>query len=243
MLTTVIAPLIEALQRGDKFSVARIVGKHSALVDAKVFRNSTEQFAQLAKADLASKLLLTACQTEDLSVGSVLREIHRSKLFELPEIVIDALSLSATGTGGEGEQLIQLEQELEAWQSVLNVPFVQLSRYAAYTKEGSPFGTHQGVKGLEFPDVMVIVDDNDARGFLFSYEKLFGLKTKTEADVKNEAQGLETTIDRTRRLFYVTCSRAKESLAIVAYCSNTAQLRRYVLDQNWFEPNEVDEIS
>jgi DNA helicase-2/ATP-dependent DNA helicase PcrA len=61
--------------------------------------------------------------------------------------------------------------------------------------------------------------------------------------VKNEAQGLETTIDRTRRLFYVTCSRAKESLAIVAYCSNTAQLRRYVLDQNWFEPNEVEEIS
>jgi DNA helicase-2/ATP-dependent DNA helicase PcrA len=32
------------------------------------------------------------------------------------------------------------------------------------------------------------VDDNEARGLLFSYDKLFGSKDKTEADLRNESE-------------------------------------------------------
>ena len=112
------------------------------------------------------------------------------------------------------------DEELQAWDAVLRVPFDQVENYAHYIADTSPFATHQGVKGLEFPNVMVIIDDSGARGFMFNYEKLFGLKGKSDTDLKNEAQGIETAIDRTRRLMYVTCSRAKESLAIVAHCSD-----------------------
>jgi DNA helicase II / ATP-dependent DNA helicase PcrA len=48
---------------------------------------------------------------------------------------------------------------------------------------------------------MVIISDEEARSFLFSYEKLFGAKEKSATDLKNESEGTETTIDRTRRLF------------------------------------------
>ncbi|MGG4198501.1 hypothetical protein [Peribacillus frigoritolerans] len=102
--------------------------------------------------------------------------------------------------------------------------------------------THQGVKGLEFPRVMVIIDDDEARGFLFSYEKLFGVKEKTKSDLKNENEGKDTSIDRTRRLFYVTCSRAEESLAIIAYSTEPELVRKQVIEEGWFEESEVEII-
>jgi DNA helicase-2/ATP-dependent DNA helicase PcrA len=103
----------------------------------------------------------------------------------------------------------------------------------------SPFDTHQGIKGREFPRVMVVIDDEEARGFLFSYEKLFRVKEKSSTDIKNEEQGLETTIDRTRRLFYVTCSRAKKSLVIVDYTGDPAKVGSRVFAAGWFGENEI----
>ena len=78
---------------------------------------------------------------------------------------------------------------------------------------------------------MVIMDDTEARGFMFKYEDLFGGKTEGKV------------LEATRRLFYVTASRAKKSLALVAYSSNPARVKRFVLDQGWFSENEIiDEL-
>jgi DNA helicase II / ATP-dependent DNA helicase PcrA len=87
---------------------------------------------------------------------------------------------------------------------------------------------------------MVIISDEEARSFLFSYEKLFGAKEKSATDLKNESEGTETTIDRTRRLFYVTCSRAKNSLAIVAYSDHPESVSEQVIKDGWFDKNEIE---
>ena len=84
------------------------------------------------------------------------------------------------------------------------------------------------------------MDDEEARGFLFSYEKLFGAKDKTSTDLRNEREGKETGIERTRRLFYVTCSRTQSSLAIVAYTSCPEKVREHAASQGWFEPAEIE---
>jgi DNA helicase-2/ATP-dependent DNA helicase PcrA len=86
---------------------------------------------------------------------------------------------------------------------------------------------------------MVVIDDAEARGFLFSYEKLFAAKEKTKADLDNEREGKETGIDRTRRLFYVTCSRTQRSLAIVAYSNRPDRVRECVVREGWLDEKEV----
>lgn len=98
--------------------------------------------------------------------------------------------------------------------------------------------THQGVKGLEFDRVMAILDDEEANGFLFSYEKLFGAEPKSNTDLTNEENNKDTAISRTRRLFYVICSRARKSLAVVAYTKAPEALKKKALD-SWFEEEEV----
>jgi len=117
---------------------------------------------------------------------------------------------------------------------------LQIENYNIYLSENSAFATHQGVKGLEYPRVMVIIDDEEARGFLFSYDKLFGSKELTTGDKKNIEEGKETGIDRTRRLFYVACSRAKESLAIVAYTDNQKVVMENAMKRGWFNEKEIE---
>lgn len=97
----------------------------------------------------------------------------------------------------------------------------------------------RGVKGLEFPRVMLILDDEEARGFLFSYEKLLGTKDLTDRDRSNLAEGKDSSIERTRCLFYVTCSRTEESLAIVAYTKHPEKISNYAIGQGWFSEEEV----
>jgi DNA helicase-2/ATP-dependent DNA helicase PcrA len=114
----------------------------------------------------------------------------------------------------------------------------EFKNYVQYISEKSRFGTHQGIKGLQFPRVLVILDE-EARGFLFSYEKLFGAKAPTKADIDNQINGKETSVDRTRRLFYVTCSRAEDSLAIIAYTNDPIKVKQNALKQEWFTEEEI----
>jgi len=102
------------------------------------------------------------------------------------------------------------------------------------------FDTHQGVKGREFERVMVIMDDTEARGFMFGYEKLLGAKSASDADKKNEREGKETGVDRTRRLMYVTCSRAEKSLALVVYTENPSAVKSHILANGWFSEEEIN---
>lgn len=52
-------------------------------------------------------------------------------------------------------------------------------------------------------------------------------------------EGKETTVERTLRLFYVTCSRAEESLAIIAYTKDPIKVKNHAISQGWFDENEI----
>lgn len=45
--------------------------------------------------------------------------------------------------------------------------------------------------------------------------------------------------DRTRRLFYVTCTRPIEGLALVAYTKGPSRLKQTVMDKGWFLEEEI----
>ena len=75
---------------------------------------------------------------------------------------------------------------------------------------------------------------------LFSYDKLFGVKDLTDTDLKNKTEGKETSIERTQRLFYVTCTRAKQSLAVVMYSNDPEKVKSEAMRKQWFEEDEIE---
>lgn len=133
-------------------------------------------------------------------------------------------------------------QKISILSAALNSPFSEVERYWKYINGQASFDTHQGVKGLEFERVMVIIDDNAARSNIFSYDKLFGLQSRSDTDIKNESEGKASSLDRTRRLLYVTCSRAMDSLAIVYYTDDVEKVYSALLNNTWFNQEEIIRI-
>lgn len=240
-----ILPVVEAVRSGNAFRVAEITRKHSPLLRPEALSASgANQLIQLQKTKAAVAEVAKLWDNDaHPSFQEVLDTLAATKLFVIPDaLTIFVSQADADSTGdkpaedkvvddNEEDEPSEIDIELEGWRKFLATPFDQIKAYADYVAGTSPFGTHQGVKGLEFPRVKVVVSDEEARGFMFSYEKLFGAKAKSAADIRNEEAGDETTIDRTRRLFYVTCSRAMESLAIVAYSEQPDAVRDSVVGE------------
>lgn len=230
-LANTIAPLIAAHKAHNDFEISRIIRSKSPLLTPKVFEcNFESQKEMLEQVESATKSLLALWDNNVIpSCLDVLRNIRNSGLFETNSRVEEILDQDHTS---DDPKVIALKE-------ALSVPFDELERYAAYVSEQTKFSTHQGVKGLEFPRVMVILDDSESKGFLFSYEKFFGAKEKTATDLNNEKEGKDTSLRRTARLFYVACTRAMESLAVVVYSNNPEAVRATAISNGWFSADEI----
>ena len=65
------------------------------------------------------------------------------------------------------------------------------------------------------------------------------MKELTKTDKMHIEAGEEFSVDRTQRLFYVTCTRAKESLAIVMYTSDSEKVKNQAINKGWFSEQEI----
>lgn len=130
------------------------------------------------------------------------------------------------------------------WCALFKAPWAELERYRRYLAGNSELATHQVVKGSEFTHVMVVMDDDQSGGKQISYDKLFGATELGERDLDNVQAGKETTIDRSLRLLYVTCSRARETLALVLWAENPAEALKFARNKSdWFTAEEIVEIA
>lgn len=253
-----VLPLVKALRAKDRFGATAIIKASSPLLDREVLKDAgSNQIVQLGKAKTACEgLLALITEQPEVTAQAVLEFVAQTGLFAIPDTLVpfvpgDEKAMAAQGNAGQGYEVDGTEDgaaedtspELSAWSKALEAPLSQIERYDLYARGQSQFGTHQGVKGLEFPRVLVVINDDEARGFLFAYDKFFGAKEKSKTDHENEAAGRETSADRTRRLFYVTCSRAERSLAIVYYSPDPGLARNAVLQYGWFEQGEVELIN
>lgn len=235
-----IIPLVTAKREDNNFTVAQIVRKYSPLLDKENLINNKTPIDEIKKTEIAVNEVYSLFNNSDAPLlVHVLQKVALSGLFTIPEVFCPILKRNPAETTPIENDDSDKEETIDAWDKALKCSFNQIKAYSEYISDKSRFGTHQGVKGLEFPRVMVILDDEEARGFMFSYDKLFGVKSLSDTDKKNIAEGKETSIDRTRRLFYVTCSRAEKSLAIVAYTKNPDSVKNHTINNGWFSESEV----
>ena len=231
-LYNVVYPLVKAYQENDNFEISKIIRKHSPLLSKENFSQNYENQKKVLETveNSVEKLLELWKDNRIPTCIEILRNINENKLFTLNSRIDEILSPAITNE----------DIKISALREALSVSFDELERYSAYVSGGTQFATHQGVKGLEYPRVMVIMDDSEARGFLFSYEKLFGAKAKTDTDIRNEREGKDTGILRTTRLFYVACTRAEKSLAVVAYTENKENVKNTAIANKWFSEEEIE---
>lgn len=222
-------PLMNMLKEDDGIGVLNLLKKKSPLLEAVPDRDYPELLGKIRKVldELRSSNL------DEMKVSEIIEFVQRNMLFAIPDHLTLALN-------SKEEEVDKDDKESLAWVRALQLPLRQFKAYDDYVHERTPYATHQGVKGLEFPRVLVLIDEEAAKGNMFSYEKLFNVIPLSQTDIKNKEMGKENSIDRTSRLFYVTCTRAKESLAILMYTSNTERAKQTAIHNGWFGKNEID---
>lgn len=232
-----VMPIIEAAQV-DSFKLMEVVRLSSPLLTRERLAASPNQGSTIEQARAGTQDLLALFAESDPLIYDVIGALLSTHLLPVPERLQAAFEMGAT-TEDFPESADREVMEVHAYRLLIASPFSQLSAYAKYCSELSPYGTHQGVKGLEFPRVMVIIDDEEAAGFLWSYEKALGIQPPSPGDLEKEAAGADSALTRTRRLFYVTCSRAQESLAIVFYTQNPEAARQSLIKAEWLREDEI----
>jgi DNA helicase-2/ATP-dependent DNA helicase PcrA len=205
--------------------------------------DSTIRNARTTEMLKAIQAFAKACTNQRSTVAEVIEPILAANLFEvhprLTEAFADKSEPPPAPIPRKETETTQARMR-RGWCALFAAPWEELGRYRRYLTGNSELATHQVVKGSEFAHVMVVMDDSQAGGFLISYDKLFGGKELSKADIVNVNEGKETTIDRSLRLLYVTCSRARESLALVLWSAQPAAALAHIKEKNdWFAQDEI----
>jgi DNA helicase-2/ATP-dependent DNA helicase PcrA len=96
--------------------------------------------------------------------------------------------------------LVFKEKNEYLYNRVKDVKFNEFQKLYEYLEGQTPFSTQHKTKGAEFDNVLVILDNGGWNNY--NFEKMF-LGTATPS-----------VLERTQKLFYVCCTRAKKNLAV-----------------------------
>jgi len=124
------------------------------------------------------------------------------------------------------DKLIEFKDKKEyLYNRVKGVKFNEFQKLYEYLEGKTPFSTQHKTKGAEFDNVLVILDNGGWNNY--NFENLF-LET-----------GSDSVLDRTRKIFYVCCTRAKENLAVFFHKPDAKVIEKA---KTWFGNGNVIDI-
>ena len=229
-----ILPAVLARHEGREFDIMRLLRKYCPRLQPDA----------LAAADTAGLLNDLQGQIGELvemlevgsgaRVGDVARSMRDNSLLAFDERYNELIDLYTATAEPVAEPATE-----NAALRFMQCDASELWGYRKYIEKMSPFATQQGIKGAEFDKVIVVVDDQEGRTNTFSYGKYFGVTPLSETDQNNLASGKDSVVDRTRRLFYVCCSRAVSDLVVVIFAEDVEVMREAIIQKGFFEADNV----
>ena len=109
---------------------------------------------------------------------------------------------------------------------VKSVKFQEFQKLFYYLEGFTPFSTQHKTKGTEFDNVFVILDNGKWNDYNFEY--LFTNRTDKQS-----------VLERTQKIFYVCCTRAKENLVVYFDSPSDAVINQA---KQWFGEENVHQV-
>ncbi len=119
----------------------------------------------------------------------------------------------------------KVKNEKELYNSLINIPYLEIIDFFKHTQNHTVFSTKHSTKGEEYRNVLTVIDDTEWKQE-YNFQNFF-----------NDSEEKEDRKLRTRNLFYVECSRAKENLVVLSLSEmNDVALEKI---KNWFGSDNV----
>lgn len=234
-----IIPMIEAATSGADFELISLLRAYSPRLSHEAFQAADEPATVLKSLKQDVDTLTKLANHPETTVRQVLRHVVEAELIRL-DPRFRPFDLTADGRGDRDEDptdaLVEEGPQIpsESIESFLDCPFEQVMLYHRHLTVESPYSTQHGVKGAEFPRVLVVLDDEEGKFTQFSYDVFLGQKEATPSK-----DGGETTFERTLRLFYVCCSRATTDLAVAYFTADPEKAYTGQQTAGLFAPEDV----
>lgn len=170
----------------DRASLMRLLGRGAMTVTSHA-----------RKAEIAQQMReLLGCR-ETASIGEVFDLVDERRLLKKPPEIRAVQRLLHSKDLDERKQ-----RDANLQRTLRDIPYSEAIAFSHYMNKRTPFTTQHGVKGDEFENVVVVIDDKAWPQFNFG-KMLSGEDSGTQR------------FHRSRNLFYVCCSRAQRRLAVV----------------------------
>lgn len=176
-----------------------------------------EKVATKQLIDELNKLRKTA------TIETVLAYIFDKKILTKPQDIKDFES-KISNTEDESDST---EKKRKFYDLLKAVPYKEVTGVNDYVEEKTPFSTKHGVKGAEYKNVVVVIDDSSWNQYKFN-------------DVFSGNKSNIARYERTLNLLYVCCSRAKINLSVVVLSTFDADAISKA--EEWFGAENVHEI-
>ena len=125
------------------------------------------------------------------------------------------------------DNLERFEKENEyLYNRVKEIKFTEFQKLYEYLEGKTPFSTQHKTKGTEFNNIFIILDNGGWNNY--NFENLF------------LGEGSERVLERSQKIFYVCCTRAKEKLAVFYYQPSIAVIEKA---KEWFGNQNVISIN
>jgi DNA helicase-2/ATP-dependent DNA helicase PcrA len=237
-------PLAEAVNTGRDFDAMQLLRLHSPLLDKAALQNINVEARLTQLRELSTAISEAMAPASQATVADVLAQVKAARLIAFDSRLLayleEPVAADEADVEPEGADLEEeISSEASAMQAYLACPAKQFRPYQTYVDERSPFSTQQGVKGAEYDRVLVVLDDDEGTHNQFSYEKYLSLKPLSARDQKSLADGKETSVERTRRLFYVCCTRARQDLAVVLFVEDPTNAIAHVKQLQLFPDADI----
>ncbi len=235
-----ILPLAQAAKADNQFEVISMLRQTCPkLAKESLINGAIAPILQSLK-DSVNQLVEMLSDADNYTIVDILRFVRDSELILFDERLNEYLSAFDNGGLNVGEEAVEeVLSGAGAMSAFFNCPAKQMWAYKKYIEDESPYSTQQGIKGSEFMRVLTVLDDDEGAYSLFSYNKYFGVTSLSQNDRENIDGGLDSVIDRTRRLFYVSCSRALKDLAVVFFTQDVDLAHQKIIESNIFQPENV----
>lgn len=142
------------------------------------------------------------------TVREVLETIRDCHLFALTDDLAFRLANTQPVLTSDMDEAAKEREQQDAalYVALLGLPYQQVAAFARFFMTSTPFSTKHGVKGDEFDTVLVVLDDAGAAWNFYSFDKYLSGADETANPGRAK---------RSRNVFYVCCSRARQRLAVI----------------------------